>query len=172
MGFNDIFVNALSFEPGSQADIDVFEEVDGEFKKDFAQQLENSLRSHLEPGLGGTKAIQAQMVQVKEEDGTIVVRSVDQAEPLQVDRATDEHTESIDDLFSISLENVPKSYLTEDGEEGVSFRVVSEANLFGSPERDSQVIDEKVTEILDGGLADEFERATHKVKTRYPNSNG
>ena len=170
MGFNDWFI----FESVPMAAEARFDEVDALAKDELAEKIQSRLRTQVDPGLDIKAAGRAQRIRVRSEKGQIIIDENDQLAVLtggMSGRKQEEQKQKRSTLLSLfePSDGVPIPVVGPDGRREFAFRVVKEEQLFktASDARD-QMAEEIVTETLQGGIVDAYERAIKTVNDRYP----
>lgn len=171
-GFNDW----IHIQPTPMGIDSYPEELDRRVQVKLAEQIGTRLRTRLDPGIDPKAANRAQAVRSRVDGNRIVIDSRDQLDA--VTRAGDNDdsgsdgrgldVEDIDDLFNLSS-GVPQIDTDPDGNERLVFRRVSSMEKLGLPEDEQdRIVDQAVTEVLQGGIVEAFEEASQGVEDEHP----
>lgn len=160
-------------------------EVDQLLKEGLAAQIQEKLRSRLDPGIDLRGAQAAQAVRSHADGGRIVIDQKGQDEVLaaadpgrRVRAGSQVNVTDLDDLFVLSS-GVPEIEVGADGSRRMVFRRVSQASVQGkappgsalSQDEQDHIVDQVATEVFSLGVPEAHERATQEVNDTYIGEN-
>jgi len=153
-----------------------YSEVQEEFKRGLARQIQKDVRNRIDPGLTFRGHQKANAVKVELSDtGNITIQAQDIAEEnLRTEEGEEKpgapvmsRHDSVDDLFTQSS-GVPE-VVQDGGQTRVAFRVVRDTDLFG---RAQEQQDSKIKGIVDfavqSNTVDMMSEGVREVASRYP----
>ena len=164
MGFNDW----IQFDPAPMAALENEGEVSELAMGTLAKEVQQRLRSTLDPGIGLQSAIRAQSVRVAAEGDQLVIDQEDQAEVLggapkeAEDEGADLEVTNMEQLFEMGS-GVPRVINGK-----LTYRTVSTDVMFGDQKRQEQerVVEQTTVDVMRTGLVDAFEDAIQTVSRR------
>ena len=164
MGFNDW----IQFDPAPMAALENEEEVSELAMGTLAKEVQQRLRSTLDPGINLQSAVRAQSVRVTAEGDQLVIDQEDQADVLggapkeAEEEGSDLEVTNVEQLFEMGS-GVPK---VVNGK--LTYRTVSTETLFGDQKRQEQerVVEQTTVDVLRTGLVDAYEDAIGTITRR------
>jgi hypothetical protein len=140
------------------------EEVEERVRSKLAAQIQERLRTRLDPGIDLRSAKRAQAVRSVADGNRIVITGDDE----DAKETSSIEANSVDDLFKLSS-GVPEVYTDEFGTTQMVFRSIKMSSLLEVTQDDQdKTVDQIVTDVLQLGMVDAIEDAMKDVESTYP----